>query len=338
MQSSPAEEEGTGGWGLSSVSAAFSGWGLATTAEEPVTSEDGDLTAATTASTTTFQDDEWRRQTREVEDAASSAAGQVMSSVQEVEDTLDETAKMAAAAASSFFSGASNFLSGGDDAAGAAELDAAAAADAASNEGDVDNLDGGGHLEDPGILQSILDLNPLNNIASQWVNDLERQSNANDPHSTLRHHLDAHLKDWPNATYEEWVEESLVALEKWDRGSAVVDDTFYSEGNAHRNLWNQRMVAEEKRCVPGRKSHSVTTSDAPSAAPSGTLPMASSESMAVSKASKETPTASAVAEPSTVTQAAAALLNDDADLDGLLGDDDEDGEICFVSPPSSGGL
>lgn len=330
MQSPPAEEEGTGGWGLSSVSAAFGGWGLSTTTDEPVTSGDGEPTAATTTSTTTFEDDEWRRQTREVEDAAASAAGQVMSSVQEVEDTLDETAKMAAAAASSFFSGASNFLGG-------AESDAAAAA-AASNEEDVDNPDGGGDLEEPGILQSILDLNPLNNIASQWVNDLERQSNANDPHSTLRHHLDAHLKDWPNATYEEWVEESLVALEKWDRGSAVVDDTFYLEGNVHRNLWNERMAAEEKRCVPARKSQSVAISTAPSAAPSGTLPMAPKESMAVSKASKEAPTASAVAEPSSVTQAAAALLNDDADLDGLLGDDDEEGEICFVSPPSSGGL
>ena len=57
-----------------------------------------------------------------------------------------------------------------------------------------------------------------------------------------------------------------MVLEKWDRGSAVVDDTFYLEESVHRNLWNERMAAEEERCVPANRSPQVSTATVTAAA------------------------------------------------------------------------
>ena len=74
-------------------------------------------------------------------------------------------------------------------------------------------------------MTSILQYNPLNSLASSWINDLQKESIANDPHNKFRTHLEKHLQDFPRSDYEMWVEEALT----FAGDIAVVDDTFYRE-------------------------------------------------------------------------------------------------------------
>ena len=100
---------------------------------------------------------------------------------------------------------------------------------------------------------ALLDLNPLNALASHRSDNLEHRATRVDPFHVLREHLDAHPRDRSSLPYAEWVEEALMALEDgWDRESAVTDGTFYEEGGAHRNLWNKPTQAGEN-VVAGRK-------------------------------------------------------------------------------------
>ena len=221
---------------------------------------------------------------------------------------------------------------------------------------------------DRNALGVLLDYNPLNSLASAWIDDLERQTSRADPLGPLRRHLDAHLQDWSAATYEEWAEEALVALDGWDRGSAVVDGTFYAEGSQHRRVWNERMAAEDedaggdgegggggagKRYVPAReKTPSKAPKTAATAVPTENAAFVASRARVAAAAAGATKTAAATVasgkaageDPDlagllldagrTVPAAAptptgATDVDEDADLAGLLGDDDE-GEVVFV--------
>ena len=354
--------DGGGGWGLSSMSAALGGWGLSATEEpapaaaEPSSEAAADSTAASAEQQSTDhgagdkppppptrkeQDDEWKETVREVEDAAASVVPAIQSSVKELEGGLgavEETAaRLATDAASSFWSGASSYFSAATG-EGGGDAGATSPAAGANAEG------GGGTATDAAanVLTSVLQYNPLNNLASKWINELEK---ADDEHRPLRTHLVAHLKDWERSTYEEWVEECLVAIDGWDRSSAVVDGTFYEEDSLHRRLWNQRMeaIGDEGRMVEARDITSKTSA-------AGGEPTASVDDETRTKA---TPVKAAVAKESTAPSneksnsaekevkggtvtstsavtAAMDLLGNDDDLDGLLGDE----EICFVSKPS----
>lgn len=194
------------------------------------------------------------------------------------------------------------------------------------------------------VLTSVLQYNPLNSLASKWINELEK---ADDEHRPLRAHLLAHLKEWERSTYEEWVEECLVAIDGWDRSSAVVDGTFYEEDSLHRRLWNQRMeaIGDEGRTAEARGAAGKTSS-APGGDPAASVDEDETRTRATpaktaaakdsaapaaekSSAAKREDKGGTVASTSAVA-AAMGLLDNDDDLDGLLGDE----EICFVSKPS----
>jgi len=393
--SEPPAAASSSSWGLSTAFATWGGLGL-THPESPSGKQ---------------QDDGWKQGVAEVEDGVTAAMGTLSSyfgvaeeveagtgdtpaapvgggavggegSGGEVEDVFQETAKLA----SNFFSGASTFLSGAVDTAVAESYPPTPAPDTASsninanNDGDSDNT-GNITKERPDALRQLLDLNPLNHLASHWIDDLERQSALADPHRALRSHLDVHLLDWPASTYEEWVEEALVSMDGWDGGSAVVDETFYGEGNVWRDLWNERMVLEDqnaggednkKRYVLARKGqHEKSIGVAPAvcatapeesgvvtkagaaltstktvssaigasnedddldgllgeegvkvSAPKSVPPTLKATHSKAKLASSAVPAAKSLTASSAVSSAA-ALLNDDADLDGLLGDDEE---------------
>mmetsp|Transcript_23167 Transcript_23167/g.50166 ORF Transcript_23167/g.50166 Transcript_23167/m.50166 type:complete len:443 (+) Transcript_23167:144-1472(+) len=266
----PAEEEG--GWGLSSVSAAFDGWGLTTY------NSSGPTTAA--------------EEPDEGKGRADITNNNLILSTQ-AEEVLDETAKIATRAAFSFFDDASDFLSSAAAQIIEESAAAAAAAGVSSSGGDVgepslvkeeqssalvqplgaentslqtaacsifedaskiissaytnDNSAAATTEEgasqaiegDKDALSSFLDYNPLNSLASRWIIDLEQKSNANDPHCKLRDHLESYLVDWPKSTYEEWVEDArLTVIEGWDHNGSE----FYTEKCVHRNIWNERMA------------------------------------------------------------------------------------------------
>ena len=289
-----------GGWGLSSVTAALGGWGFGGSNDEadtaPTTAALGSVEAGPA------EEADWQQQAEAVEDAAAAAVAfltgsgpSATSAAESVEEAMGEAANAASSAASSFFSGATEFLSsvGEDTAAGAAPPPDA---------------------NDPtaSALRSFYELNPMNKLAGGWIDALERKNADADPHRELRAHLDNHLKDWPRSTYEEWVEEALCALDGWDQGSAVVDDTFYSEDSVHRNVWNetnyQRAKEEggeaQREFVPAR---CVGASSAAGAIAAKTHPATKSP-----------------------VKASAGDEDDDADLDGLIGDNDGEEEIVFV--------
>ena len=296
-----------------------------------------------------------------MEGAAAAAAAALTSffggqDADEGEDVVEETARKAAAVASSFFSGASMFLSGvgeAEDGDGATDGDSTPARDSAVP-------------RDRNALGALLDLNPLNSLASGWIDDLERDNSLADPLGPLRQHLDAHLADWPAATYEEWVEEALV-LDGWDRGSAVVDDTFYAEGSAHRNVWNERMAADDadagvggegeggegsgKRYVRARKGlpagrtggenaaflaskartvAAAAASPALSPAPSGGADKGADKDTDLSMLIEGKGGEDQTAAPPVPTAARALKEDEDDDLAELLGDEEE-GEVVFVS-------
>mmetsp|Transcript_32783 Transcript_32783/g.43554 ORF Transcript_32783/g.43554 Transcript_32783/m.43554 type:complete len:225 (-) Transcript_32783:22-696(-) len=94
-------------------------------------------------------------------------------------------------------------------------------------------------LSNAGSYLGVSNLNP-----SDWIDTLEKENISSDPHSKLRAFLDAYLEIFPKATYEEWVEEVLCKIEGWDEGSAVVDESFYTERSVHRNVWNERNALE----------------------------------------------------------------------------------------------
>lgn len=77
----------------------------------------------------------------------------------------------------------------------------------------------------------------------EWIEDLQKENEQKDPHRELRDSLDEFLKERPCAKYEEWAEHLLIS-EGWDEDSAVVDDSFYWEKSAHRNVWNERNIAD----------------------------------------------------------------------------------------------
>lgn len=236
-------------------------------------------------------------------------------------------------------------------------------------------------------MTSILQYNPLNSLASSWINDLQKESIANDPHNKFRSHLDQHLKDFPKSDYEMWVEEALT----FAGDIAVVDETFYRESSIHRNIWNEKMAeldpnvggegeegGEEtstasewrSRYVPARPPRTKKVEEAVSAVASSSSPtkttsdkkttpekkVPASTKTAVSKSdddadldnllddtalppSKTPPKVTAVSTPTKsnpILEASALLDDEDADLDGLLGgDDDSSGEVVFVSSSPS---
>lgn len=291
------------GWGLSSVTAALGGWGFGGSNDEADTAP---TTALGSVETDPVEEEDWKHQAEAVEDAAAAAVAFLTGSgpsataaAENVEEAMGEAANAASAAASSFFSGATEFLSGvGDDTAAASTAAAAAA---------VPPPD----ANDPtaSALRSFYELNPMNKLASGWIDALERENADADPHRDLRAHLDNHLRDWPRSTYEEWVEEALCALDGWDQGSAVVDDTFYSEDSVHRNIWNetnyQRAEEEggeaQREFVPARGA--------------GAAGAIAAKAQPASKGAVKT---------------LAGDAGDDADLDGLIGDNDGEEEIVFV--------
>lgn len=289
-----------GGWGLSSVTAALGGWGFGGSNDEADTAP---TTALGSVESDPVEEEDWKHQAEAVEGAAAAAVAfltgggpSATTAAESVEEAMEEAANAASAAASSFFSGATEFLSGGGEDTAAAST---AAATSAVPPPDAD---------DPtaSALRAFYELNPMNKLASGWIDALERENADADPHRELRAHLENHLKDWPRSTYEEWVEEALCALDGWDQGSAVVDDTFYAEDSVHRNIWNetnyQRAEEEggeaQREFVPARGAGSA-----------GAI------------AAKSQPAAK-----SSVT-ASAGGADDDADLDGLIGGEEE---IVFV--------
>jgi len=235
-------------------------------------------------------------------------------------------------------------------------------------------------------MTSILQYNPLNSLASSWINDLQKESIANDPHNKFRTHLEKHLQDFPKSDYEMWVEEALT----FAGDIAVVDDTFYRESSIHRNIWNEKMAeldpnvggeGEEEgeetsisewrsRYVPARPPRTKKVDETASAVASSSSPtkttsdkkttpekkVPASTKTAVSKSdddadldnllddtalppSKTPPKVTAVSTPTKsnpILEASALLDDEDADLDGLLGgDDDSSGEVVFVSSSPS---
>jgi len=287
------------GWGLSAVTAALGGWGFGGSHEEA--DDTAQPIALGSVESDPVEEEDWKHQAEAVEGAAAAAVAFLTGSgpsattaAEGVEEAMEEAAHAASAAASSFFSGATQFLSGGGEDATATSTSSNAAAPPP---------DAG----DPtaSALRALSELNPMNKLASGWIDDLERENTAADPHRELRAHLDNHLQDWPRSTYEEWVEEALCALEGWDQGSAVVDDTFYSEGSVHRNIWNETNYqrAEEdggeaqREFVPARAAGTTGGSKA-----------------------------QPVKNVSVGEVPAAGGADDDADLDGLIGEE----EIVFV--------
>jgi hypothetical protein len=106
------------------------------------------------------------------------------------------------------------------------------------------------------------------------------------------------------------VEEALCALEGWDAGSAVVDDTFYREDSVHRNVWNDYQCGEEegeeakREFVPARGA-----------------------GVAGSPKAKAHPTKQGAAR----LPAGSGEADDDADLSALI---DGEEEIVFVETPA----
>ena len=238
-------------------------------------------------------------------------------------------------------------------------------------------------------MTSILQYNPLNSLASSWINDLQKESIANDPHNKFRTHLDNHLKDFPKSDYEMWVEEALT----FAGDIAVVDETFYRESSIHRNIWNEKISeldpnvggeGEEggdeetstsewrSRYVPARPPRTkkveetvpaVVSSSSPTKTTSDKkttpkkVPSSSSTTTSIPKSdddadldnllddtalppSKTPPKVTAASttpnKSNPILEASALLDDEDADLDGLLGgDDDSSGEVVFVSSSPS---
>ena len=299
-QSKTNEGDDGGGWGLSSVTAALGGWGFGGSTDEA----DNTPSVVAESASNPVEEEEWKHQAEAVEDAAAAAVAFLTGggpSATTAAESVEEAVGGAASAASSFFSGASEFLAGVNPTSDAA----GAAADASATTAPPTDAD------DPtaSTLRSLYNMNPLNKLASGWIDDLERQNADADPHRDLRAHLSNHLKDWPRSTYEEWVEEALCALEGWDAGSAVVDDTFYTEDSVHRNVWNDYQCGEEedeetkREFVPARGS------------------------AAGSPKAKAQPTKQGAAKA----PAGGGGADDDADLDGLI---DGEEEIVFVETPA----
>ena len=255
-------------------------------------------------------------------------------------------------------------------------------------------------------MTSILQYNPLNSLASSWINDLQKESIAKDPHHELRTHLESHLKDFPKSTYEMWVEEALT----FAGDIAVVDETFYRESSIHRNIWNDKMAEldpnvggeyevgggetsasewtsrnlshmdrlDRCRYVPARPPRTEKAEEAGTQCLDVHVAVASSSSTAKTTSDKSTTPVKKVPSSSTKTsipkadddadldnllddsaipppktppkvtaaptpnksnpilEASALLDDEDADLDGLLGgDDDSSGEVVFVSSSPS---
>uniref|UniRef100_A0A7S4HJV5 Uncharacterized protein n=1 Tax=Odontella aurita TaxID=265563 RepID=A0A7S4HJV5_9STRA len=116
--------------------------------------------------------------------------------------------------------------------------------------------------------ETVSELKAPSAVIGEWIEDLQKENELKDPHKSLRDSLDGFLKDRPSAKYEEWVEHLLIS-EGWDEDSAVVDDSFYWEKSAHRNVWNERNIedgikveeAEAKRAyVAAMDSKLVATS------------------------------------------------------------------------------
>jgi len=301
------DDDDDGGWGLSSVTAALGGWGFGGSGDE---ADNMPSTALGSVESDPVEEEEWKHQAEAVEDAAAAAVAFLTGSgpsattaAESVEEAMEGAASAATAAASSFFSGASDFLAGANPTGDAAAADANATTAPPPDANDPT----------ASALRSLYDLNPMNKMASGWIDALERENADADPHRDLRAHLDNHLKDWPRSTYEEWVEEALCALEGWDAGSAVVDDTFYIEGCVHRNIWNetnyQRAEEEggeaQREFVPARGAGSGAAGS--------------------SKASVQPAKKGAAAKVPV-----GGGTDDDADLDGLIGGDDGEEEIVFV--------
>ena len=412
------EEGGAGTWGLSSVSAAFGGWGIST-------------------SSSTVED----KETVGADDTTTETTNKNLILSNEAEEVLDETAKIAAKAAFSFFDDASNLLSSAYDAAAQTQIisseQSAPSASAAANEEEGEqssslqtaafgmfkdasdiissaytnnnNINSTAETitkteeaqeqptlsaqEQPDALSSFLEYNPLNSLASSWINDLEHKSNStNNTSIILQNHLEQHLLDWPKCTYEEWVEVNLSDMDINELN--VIDDTFYEEECVHRIVWNERMAKDDPNVVGGegggvgvdewrdryvkarttkqtsspmKKREEVVGAVQPSTEDGregGTttsndeLLVVKSTTTAVAKTGaddnddddldnllSETSYANTPSQKGTaadknnnsILSEASALLsadeNDvDADLDGLLNDDDE-GEVVFVSTP-----
>ena len=333
-------QDGGGGWGLSSMSAALGGWGLSAVEEPTPTAAAEPSSEAGQQSTDDAggddkppppppprkeQDDEWKEAVKDLEDFGSSVVPAMEASVKELEGGLGAMEETVAVAASSFWSGAAGYFSSAAPGEGG---DAADAPSSAEEGGGRDAATATNAAAD--VLTSVLQYNPLNSLASRWINELEK---ADDEHRPLRSHLASHLKEWERSTYEEWVEECLVAIDGWDRSSAVVDGTFYGEDSLHRRLWNQRMeaIGDEGRAVEARgvddETRTKTTPAKAAAAKESTAALAVEKSNASEKQDKGGTVTSADA-----VAAAMDMLGNDDDLDGLLGDDDE--EICFVSKPT----
>ena len=411
-ESRKEDEEGGAGWGLSSVSAAFGGWGISTsssTVEDKEAVGDDDTTTTTT-----------------------NHKNLILSN--EAEEVLDETAKIAAKAAFSFFDDASNLLSSAYDAAAQTQIISSEepapppSASAAATEGeqssslqsaafgmfrDASDIISSAYTnnnnninctaetitktkaqEQPDALSSFLEYNPLNSLASSWINDLEHKSNStNNTSIILQNHLEQHLLDWPKCTYEEWVEVNLSDMDINELN--VIDDTFYEEECVHRIVWNERMAKDDPNVVGGegggvgvdewrdryvkarttkqtsspmKKREEVVGAVQPSTEDGregGTttsndeLLVVKSTTTAVAKTGADdnddddldnllsetsyanTPSQKGTAADknnnSILSEASALLSADeddvDADLDGLLNDDDDEGEVVFVNTP-----
>ena len=301
-QSKNNDGDDGGGWGLSSVTAALGGWGFGGSTDEA----DNTPSAVVESASGPVEEEEWKHQAEAVEDAAAAAVAFLTGgggpSATTAAESVEGAMGGAASAASSFFSGASEFLAGANPTSDAAGAGASASATTATPT----------DADDPtaSTLRSLYNMNPLNKLAASWIDDLERQNADAGPHRDLRAHLDSHLKDWPRRTYEEWVEEALCALEGWDAGSAVVDDTFYTEDSIHRNVWNDYQCGEEeggeakREFVPARGA-----------------------GVAGSPKAKVQPTKQGAAK----VLAGDGGADDDADLDGLI---DGEEEIVFVETPA----
>ena len=360
-----------GGWGFSSVSAALGGWGLGSTTSDSAavgaaTQDEGkkitevqednvvddDADAASHNNTNLILTDEMEETLDETAKMATAAAfsffddaTNYLSSATAAENqdssgvapnvaqtTEESTSGLdIQTAALSMFEEASKMISSAYNDSGAATADNNITSITTTEEDTAPPS-----TIEKDALSSLLEYNPLNSIASSWINNLERQSKLSDPNHKLRSHLEIHLNDWPKSTYEHWVEEYLCTA-GWDTGSAVVDDTFYYENSVHRNIWNERMSVDDpnlggegeeggdkkegdraRRYVPAKVAVAVNTTTPPRTPPRNVATPNEKKNAGNESSALKVPVSKAILESKAITASSNINTDDDNDLDNLL--------------------
>jgi hypothetical protein len=84
------------------------------------------------------------------------------------------------------------------------------------------------------------------NQASEWIEDLEKEQQDQDPYRNLKNHLDAYVTANPRGAYEEWVR-LWISEHGWggeddqkEGDDDCINISYYQEESVHRNHWNER--------------------------------------------------------------------------------------------------